>query len=122
MTKELLKNIEERFDEKFGNTLLGNPYGSALSRKTLVKINEDVKFFLSQIATAEYERGQEEMEKNLEESAWAKSYYQMAYERGREEMVEMIEDRKKIPPLTDYQKAYNEALDDVIADIKSKIK
>jgi hypothetical protein len=51
-----------------------------------------------------------------------KSFISSLLAKQQEEFVKLIEDWKKIPPLTEYQTAYNEALDDVIADIKSKLK
>ena len=49
--------------------------------------------FNAQQTTLAYELGKKEVEENLEESVWAKSYFLMAKDEGKKEMLEKLTPR-----------------------------
>lgn len=65
---------EERYEEKFGSTQLLNPFGSALSRRKLYQINEDMKAFIArERLLAQKEFGERILEKK-KDIEWSDDY------------------------------------------------
>ena len=112
MTKELLKNIEERFDEEFGVNQFG---GKQAFYQPLVKR------FLSQIAIAERKAGREEAIDDYQTN-YEQQHIVSAIKIAREEMVEEILNRFDDPSVADHKITINlQDLKMFLADIKSKL-
>ena len=116
---ESLKQMHERFDERFfylKNIKVQHYFAEDFEKaKALVELTanteENLKSFIEseiQLARKEaeqefrkilnsgrkmYELGKKEVEENLEESVWAKSYFLMAKDEGKKEMLEKLTPR-----------------------------